>query len=78
MNRAMEEIIRTPACEALAESWASMDGWSREFEKGRDDPEYDNVEGRYEAYCTEAAEMIRRLRERGFDVTLIPKGAGDA
>ena len=72
----MDDIINTAACEALAESWASIDGWSAEFERGRDDPQYDNVEGRYQGYCAEAAEMIRRLRSRGFDVTVVPEGGG--
>lgn len=60
------------AIEALAESWASIDGNLEPFRTERDsgmthhDPGYT---GHYDGYMVEAAEMIQRLRARGYDVT---------
>ena len=65
-------IIDTAECEALAETWASIDGRLKSFEDGRTGADHD---GRYAGYLVEAAEMIRRLRSRGFDVTAVPKGS---
>lgn len=54
--------------EALAESWASIDG---KLDKFRDDKaEPDPTSGYYEGYISDAEEMIRRLEKRGW--TLAP------
>lgn len=61
--------------EALAEAWASIDRKIEAFHRERDDPTLDHESpiytGHYEGYMVEAAEMISRLRARGYDVTAI-------
>ncbi len=64
--------------EALAEAWASIDGKLDAFRRERDDRTLDwdspGFTGHYEGYMEEAAEMIKRLRARGYDVTAIEEG----
>ena len=64
-------MIDEKALEALAEAWASIDGHLDAYRRERDgnvaDPS--KYEGRYDGYQAEAAELIERLRARGFDVT---------
>ena len=53
------------ATEAVADAWASIDGKTDAFRKGRDgDDEY----GAYQGYMSDASELIRRLEDRGFMV----------
>lgn len=55
--------------EALAECWASIDGKLELFQAGKGIPRArDQPGGHYAGYMHEAAEMIRRLNARGFDV----------
>lgn len=51
--------------EAVAESWASIDGELDEFRAGKisGDPA-----GTYEGYMSEAQELIRRMETRGYEV----------
>ena len=56
------------AVEALAQSWASIDGKLERFFECKADPELDDTEGRYQGYMCEAEEMIKRLGTRGFKV----------
>ena len=54
----------TDAKEALAESWASIDGRLGKFKegKGKEHPLSDH----YDGYMHEAGTMIERLRKRGY------------
>lgn len=60
--------------EALAESWASIDGYLGQFKEERAIAcgPFGKTSvigsGRYVGYLCEAEEMILRLRARGFDV----------
>ena len=57
--------------EALAESWASIDGKIDKFVrcKEAETPEEEfNLGGHYSGYMADAKEMIRRLRKRGYGV----------
>jgi len=59
------------APEALAEVWASIDGKLDAFRRERDESmEWDDSRftGHYIGYMEDAAEMIRRLKARGFIV----------
>ncbi len=53
---------------ALAEAWASMDG---KLERYQADDGSDPKDGTRDGYNGEAAEMIKRLNARGFDVVPI-------
>ncbi len=53
---------------ALAEAWASMDG---RLERYLADDGSDRMDGTRDGYNVEAAEMIKRLNARGFDVVPI-------
>jgi len=67
------------AIEALAETWASIDGKLEEFKRERVIANGSFATssvvgaGHYLGYTAEAEEMIRRLRTRGFDVLPIRK-----
>ncbi len=67
-----EEIAPKPAdtngfsIEALAESWASIDGRLKRY---RSDDGSDRTDGTRDGYNAEAAELIKRLNARGYDVT---------
>jgi hypothetical protein len=52
-------IDLSEAIEALADAWASLDG----EDAGKDG---DDEDGTYEAYLSDAKELIMRLRRRGF------------
>lgn len=52
--------------EALAESWASIDGKMEAFRDGKGLPTRQQPGGHYSGYMAEAQEMIARLRKRGF------------
>lgn len=56
--------------EALAESWASIDGKLERFRACKADAAVEQVEQCYGGYISEAEEMIRRLERRGF--ALVP------
>lgn len=58
----------TAATAALAESWASIDGKLDAYRAGRNGDDFD---GRFDGYNIEAAEMIERLKRRGFAVVRI-------
>ena len=70
--------------EALAESWASIDGKLREFRRGRaaakaGDNRLDaGDDGHYEGYLADADEMILRLRKRGYCIVAEPPKGDDA
>ncbi len=58
--------------EAVAESWASIDGKNEAFQRERDndidykDPTYT---GHYAGYVVEASELIKRIESRGFTIS---------
>lgn len=59
------------AVDAVAESWASIDGKLDTYKRERDDPNADyksGFTGHFDGYQAEAEEMIRRIRARGHDV----------
>lgn len=56
------------AQEAVADSWASIDGKLHEFRAGKGLPIDDQPGGHYDGYMSEAEEMIYRLGVRGFSV----------
>lgn len=58
----------TPEVEALADVWASIDGRADRFWACKADRNAEQTEGYYAGYTAEAAEMIKRLRTRGFVV----------
>jgi hypothetical protein len=55
------------AIEALAESWASIDGKLDKFHTDKGKPLAEG-EGYYAGYTEEAEEMIRRLAKRGYRI----------
>lgn len=61
------------AIEALAESWASIDGKLDRFRACKENGGLDDVEGHYKGYLCDAEEMIRRLETRGFTVVPLPE-----
>ena len=64
----MGDKPNTAARDALAESWASMDGQLTLYEAGKTD----DGDGYFEGYTAEAEEMMRRLWGRGFCIVKIP------
>lgn len=56
----------TDMIEALADTWASIDGKLERFRANRTDRSLDLTDGSYPGYMYEAGEMIVRLRRRGF------------
>lgn len=56
----MEEI------EALAESWAFMDGKVEEFKDCKISKSLEDEYGHYGGYMADAEEMIKRLERRGY------------
>ena len=62
----------TADIEAIAESWASIDGKLVGFKAGRDDPVYESKAGYYEGYCIEAEELKKRMLKRGFLIVPVP------
>lgn len=54
--------------EALADSWASIDGKKAAFRAGKGCPPDAEPGGHYGGYMEEAREMRKRLRDRGFDL----------
>lgn len=65
----------SPEVEAVAESWASMDGRGEDFYQGKFFPNSDRARqgGHYEGYIADAEELLARVRVRGF--VLVPKGS---
>lgn len=62
----------SPRIEALAESWASIDGKAKHLALCRQHEDVEAVLGHYGGYMAEARTMIERLEKRGFTVTPIP------
>lgn len=54
------------AIEAVAEAWASIEGRLIRFRAGKTDRSPDRVDGTYQGYMVEAAELIARVERRGF------------
>jgi len=54
------------AVEALAASWASIDGHLEAFNEGRGKSVFDDRTGHYAGYMEEARELLERLKARGF------------
>jgi len=48
--------------DAFASAWASMDGNSSEFERGRN--HQDDISGYYEGYIADATELLSRANKR--------------
>jgi hypothetical protein len=48
--------------EAVAESWASMDGKSDEFQRCKNDTDTDNILGTFSGYMAEAEELLKRSK----------------
>jgi len=63
------------AVEAVAESWASIDGRLGLFRSCKVDPSLEDVEGRYGGYMADAYAMVENLRRRGFTVCRAAGGA---
>lgn len=68
------------AIEALAESWASIDGNLERFRATKGEVLREGADGTYAGYMAEAAEMARRLKSRGYvverdwqDISTAPK-----
>ena len=55
--------------EAIAESWASIDGHLDAFRACKADPEREGTEGRYGGYMAEAKQFYENLQRRGFYIT---------
>ena len=53
------------ATEALAASWASVDGMLDQFKAGKESSDHD---GYYQGYLADAEELIRRLKIRGWEL----------
>src|SRR5947207_3046764 len=66
---ALQDEFHTSMIEALAEAWASIDGKTERFHKGRCGEDED---GTFEGYCTEARELVRRLAQRGYFIVKAP------
>lgn len=63
------KIITPDAIEAVADAWASIDGKVELFRSGKNAKSIeDEPGGHYSGYMAEAAELIARLRKRGFEV----------
>ena len=58
------------AIEALAEAWASLDGKLEEFHAGRAGKD---TEGHYLGYLSDAAELAKRLKRRGYVIVRAPR-----
>ncbi len=70
----MQGLMESRAINAVAQSWASIDGKLECFESERDvanDASILSQGGYYEGYLTEAAELVRRLATRGFKIVPI-------
>lgn len=63
------------AVEALADSWASIDGKLDQFRDCKASPMLEEDLGSYEGYMAEAQEMIKRIEVRGFK--LVPLEVSD-
>lgn len=63
------------AVEALAEAWASVDGFLDGFLRSKADPACDDREGYYLGYIAEALELERRLHASGYTLTPIVPNA---
>jgi hypothetical protein len=63
------------ARDALAESWASIDGKLDAFTGGKNastfNEEVEKFGGHYSGYMCEADEMIKRLERRGFKIVAV-------
>jgi len=59
------------AFEALAESWAAIDGKLDEFRACKADMKLDDTEGYYQGYLSDTHILLNNLRERGFMVAPI-------
>lgn len=46
--------------EDLARAWASLDGKEGHFDKGKNDPHYDDYWGHYDGYMIETREVLNR------------------
>ena len=46
--------------EKIARAWASMDGKTAHFDRGKADPDYDRDIGHFMGYIEEAKELIKR------------------
>lgn len=56
------------AAEALADSWASIDGKMKQFRRCKNGDELEDTEGYYQGYLCDAEEMERRLKVRGYEI----------
>lgn len=54
------------AIEALAESWASIDGKVEDFKDCKISKPLEDELGHYGGYMADAEEMIKRLERRGY------------
>lgn len=62
------------AIEAVADAWASIDGKVDQFRAGKGAASFeDEPGGHYSGYMEEAAELMKRLLDRGFIIA--PNGA---
>jgi hypothetical protein len=57
------------AQEALAESWASIDGHLDTFQKCKADDKLEMSGGYFQEYMEDARQMIENLQVRGFTVS---------
>jgi hypothetical protein len=67
------KLVTPEAIEAVADAWASIDGKAELFRSGKTANSFeDEPGGHYSGYMAEAAELISRLRKRGFDIIAAP------
>jgi hypothetical protein len=66
-----------PRIEALAESWASIDGKLALFRRGKTAKSITAYGGHYAGYIADAEELVLRLHNRGFDILVMIKGKRD-
>ena len=68
----LKSIEFSDEAEALADAWASFDGKLVEFRDGKGAKRIeDEPGGHYSGYMSEAREVLRRLKNRGFKVSPI-------
>jgi hypothetical protein len=64
----MTKIAAEAAIEAVAESWAELDGKSAAFAAGKGKPIHEQPGAHYDGYLADAESLIRSLAKRGFHI----------
>lgn len=58
--------------EAIADSWASLDGRAEAFRACKSDQELEEQKGYFGGYMADAAALLDNLHRRGFDIVSKP------